>query len=399
MTDRELVDLLPSGALRQYVDYWRPTTDAPAIYLVAGALMSVGTLLKSNVFVSFGGQPIYPNLWMLLLGPSSIYRKTTCIEKARKTVMLAEKGELLLPEEFSREALVRHLSAQPSGLLTAREFGGTLASFSRDYMVGTKELLADLYDSPPTYSRIVGKEELNVEQPCLSMFAASQTNWFLEKVRPIDLQSGFLARVIYMPAFDRPATIAIPPDPDPELGAALKESLLNIMGVEGALAFAPGVKESYARWIVQHEDELFKMDADEAEKLSPFWTRLETSALKLAMILQVSSDQSLVLTQDTLDRALSLVSIVKANLKQLFLREFTFTKDMANRQKVLRLITKRGTAGIERRELMRASNLLQKELDPVIVTLEAEGSIVTGMKSNGQKTYTTTTIGQFASAA
>jgi hypothetical protein len=377
--DKELIDLLPHGALRKYIDYWEPTTDAPAIYLVAGALVTAGTLMKSGPFLPFGGQPIYPNLWVLLLGPSSYYRKTTAVNKCRKTIVdvIGDGAErLLLPEEFSREALVRHLSAHPSGLLTSSEFGGLLASFSRDYMAGTKELLADLYDAPPTYSRIVGKDMLNVVQPCLSLFAASQTNWFLEKVKEIDLQSGFLARVIYMPASTKQKTIPIPPDPDPIAGAELKSLLSDVHGIEGKFEFAGGVVDRYARWMIAHEHELHKMGDGDIGRLSPFWTRLTAIALKLGMIMQVSTDGGLVLTMDTLDRALALSDVLKENLKELFLREFTFTKEMATKQKVLRLVAKHGDVGIERRDLMRASNLYKIEFDRVMETLLEEGSVV-----------------------
>jgi len=37
---------------------------------------------------------------------------------------------------------------------------GALAAFNRDYMSGIKELLADLYDSPPTYERLVGQRTI-----------------------------------------------------------------------------------------------------------------------------------------------------------------------------------------------------------------------------------------------
>ena len=373
MTDQQLLDVLPNGVLKDYVNYWRPTTDAPSIYLVSGALITTASLMRSRVFVSFGGQPLHPNLWILLLGPSSLFRKTTCINKARSTIANLSP-ELLMPEEFSREALVRHLSAQPSGLVTASEFSGTLATLSRDYMAGTKELLADLYDAPPTYSRIVGKERLEVVQPCLSLFAASQTGWFLEKVKEIDLQSGFLARFIYMPAFNKPPSIAIPPDPDSALGDVLHARLRDLTLVEGRLALSPKVVGQYARWMEDHENELLKQD-EQIERLSPFWTRLTATTLKLAMILQVSSDGRLELTEDTLERAIKLTTLFKDNLRQLFLNEFTFTRDMAHKKKVLRLIEKNGEKGIDRRDLMRNSNLLKKDFDPVLQTLIEEGSV------------------------
>jgi hypothetical protein len=64
-----------------YEQYWTPTTDAPREYLVACGLVTVGTVLSHRVYLPFGGDRIYPNLWVVLLGPSSTYRKTTTVKQ------------------------------------------------------------------------------------------------------------------------------------------------------------------------------------------------------------------------------------------------------------------------------------------------------------------------------
>src|SRR6187399_1467737 len=74
----------PIGILRDYEDYWLPTSDAPRVYQVACAMSTLSTVVSNRIWLPFGGQHIYCNLWILILGPSSFYRKSTCIGKAKR---------------------------------------------------------------------------------------------------------------------------------------------------------------------------------------------------------------------------------------------------------------------------------------------------------------------------
>jgi hypothetical protein len=168
---------------------------------------------------------------VLEVGPSSFYRKSTCITKARRTIARLSEGDqqsILLPDEFSREAFLKRLSERWQGLLTYSEFSGALATFGRDYMAGTKELLSDLYDCPETYVRMIGSQTWTLKHVCLSIFAASQTDWFLEKLKAGDLRGGFLARFSYWPAFEKRRFLAVPPEPSAAIGNRLIAGLNDL---------------------------------------------------------------------------------------------------------------------------------------------------------------------------
>ena len=65
-----------------------------------------------------------------------------------------------------------------------------------------------------------------------------------------------------------------------------------------------------------------------------------------------------------LTSAIGLTDFLKAALGKLFEEEIAFTPGMKDRQKVLRLITNR--AGISFRDLLRASSLTKKQLEPAL---------------------------------
>jgi hypothetical protein len=261
------------------------------------------------------------------------------------------------------------LSERAQGLLTYSEFSGALATFGRDYMSGTKELLADLYDSPESYQRIVGQQTWTLNQVCLSILAASQTDWFIEKLKQGDVRGGFLARFTYWPAFEKPRFMAVPVEPNREIHTRLLATLNQLRSVRGAVTFAPGVQASYSKWVEAHERELHR--STHVGELSPFWSRLSIITLKLAMLIQLAHDRSLEISPPAMASALSLTDFLKASLRHLFAEEFAFTKPMQDRQKVLRLIRKH-QSGISRRDLMRASSMLARDFEAVVSTLMQE---------------------------
>src|SRR5688500_6053300 len=86
VAEQQSADLIwepPIGVLRDYENHWLPTSDAPRVYQVACAMSVLSTVVSNRIWLPFGGQSVYCNLWVLILGPSSFYRKSTCIAKAK----------------------------------------------------------------------------------------------------------------------------------------------------------------------------------------------------------------------------------------------------------------------------------------------------------------------------
>ena len=280
----------PAGsALQRFEIYWSALTDAPREYIIPSGLSTIGTVIANRVYVPFGGDRIYGNSWNVLFGPSSTYRKSTVVKFARRTLADLSAGQpdaYVFPDEFSKEAFVSVLSEKPQGLLTYREFSGALAGFSRDYMSGMKELLADLYDCPEHYERVVGKQKLTATNVCLSILAASQTDWLLDKLHENDMRGGFLARFTFWPAFYKRRFLAIPPEPNIQARGELLRHLNTMRKLEGPLVLPTSVRDQYHTWLQEHERQLEALPR--AGQLGPFWSRMGITTLKLALVLHVA---------------------------------------------------------------------------------------------------------------
>ncbi len=365
----------PPGALEDYLQYWGPTSDAPRVYHIACGLVALAGIVENRVYLQFGGDRIYPNLFALILGPSSFYRKSSSLAKAKRTLKESYRGDgagPVLPDEFSREALLKVLSERAQGVLTYSEFSGTLANFGRDYMSGTVQLLADLYDSPAEYKRVIGAQTFTLRNCCLSILAASQTDWFVEKVKASDMRGGFLARFTFWPAFTKGEFLAVPPAPDSTLGKRLLQRLAAIRALEGPVSLEAAAETHYTRWVEMHEREL--NNSLNVADLSPFWSRLSITTLKLAVLLEMSHRVDLRVSVDAVRQAITITEFLKSSLRVLFQQDFAFTQPMKDRQKILRLVLSR--PGVSRRDLLRASNMLARPFEDVLRTLTQEDSIV-----------------------
>jgi Protein of unknown function (DUF3987) len=379
---REWLATTEPNLLTDYVNLWRETTDAPLVYQLAGGLATISTLLGRKVNMDYGSGPLYPNLWILTLGPSSLFRKTTCLTQARNTISAIDESAVF-PDESTREKLISTLSERPDGIFTFSEFGNFLATAKRDYMAGMKELLADLYDCPDRYRRETsGLGMLEIWNPYLVVLATSQTGWFLEKINELDLRSGFLARFLYVPAYTKERHCPFPPPLDQRGFEALVGSLNAVSTLNGRLALDAEAMNRYVAWVEQHERDLAEDDAD---RLSAFWTRLSPIALKLAMILHAAGNRREQRTIDvaTIESTLKLVEVFKLGLRQLFTKDLALTHEQRNREKVLRHITKQTEAGgISRRDLQRATSLTRAAVDEALETLLAEERIEQSFSSS-----------------
>jgi hypothetical protein len=141
--------------------------------------------------------------------------------------------------------------------------------------------------------------------------------------------------------------------------------------MKGAASLPPPVLAQYARWLEAHERQI--ETSSRVGELSPFWSRLSMMTLKFAVLLQAAHDRNLAISSDTMERAIGLTEFLKRALMHLFEDEFAFTKDMQDRQRILRLVERR--SGLSFRDLLRASSMLKRNLDPILDTLAAEGRI------------------------
>ncbi|HKI53426.1 MAG TPA: DUF3987 domain-containing protein [Anaerolineales bacterium] len=86
----------------------------PHLFHQTYALAILSTAIARRVFVNMGAsKSIYPNLYILLSAPSTLYTKTTGYKTALEVMKMAGLSHLLLPDGVTPQSLITELSNRP----------------------------------------------------------------------------------------------------------------------------------------------------------------------------------------------------------------------------------------------------------------------------------------------
>jgi len=282
----QLSEFIPSrGFIKDYCDAASACTDAPVGFhlLMAYALLST---CASKIEMDFGAQPIRPNLWILLLAPTSFFRKSTCLSIARKIINQVDQS-LIMPSEFSKEKLYDIIADRSdflSGAFIWSEFGGVMATLEKTFMAGTKEFFADLFDIPDVYSKSLKKEGSQpIRNGYFSVWTASSISWFVSRIKEVDIQGGFLTRFMFCFVNHKPRNITLPP-PLPEGSKMALASFLTKLRMTGNRArLTPQATEYFHTWSRETEEEMGRQEQGGNSYISLF-RRTTQHALKIAIL-------------------------------------------------------------------------------------------------------------------
>jgi len=141
MSRKNLIDL--------YTEYASNACDAPRIFHLACSYWLASTLVGryARIITSYAPKGLMPNLWVLLIGPSRIVRKTTAMNLA-ESIVDAVEPKLLMPASFTPEALYELFNGLDEGDSVAwvkDEMGGFFKTLEKRYMFGVREILSSLY--------------------------------------------------------------------------------------------------------------------------------------------------------------------------------------------------------------------------------------------------------------
>ena len=88
-----------------YQHYAEEVTDASPDYHAFMGLVTLASVVGNRVFMPWGDTNIYPNMWVILIGKSTLDRKTTSINISKR-LLFRFNHKLIYPNEFSYEKLV-----------------------------------------------------------------------------------------------------------------------------------------------------------------------------------------------------------------------------------------------------------------------------------------------------
>lgn len=208
LTFKSLVipELVTAGEIKSlastFVDDYRTwaeeATDAVPRYHDLAAFMLLSSVIAGNVKLEASYGKLIPNLWGLIIGDSTLTRKTTAMQLAMSFLYDIDIS-LILATEGSAEGILTGLADRPGrvSILFRDEVVGLFNAFSKkDYLAGMPEILTNLYDVPPIYTRRLRKDTITVRDPVFIFFAGGIRDNLYDSVTDDFVLSGFLPRFL-----------------------------------------------------------------------------------------------------------------------------------------------------------------------------------------------------------
>jgi len=180
-----------------YADYAAQVSPmTPRSFHIGAALWLISVPIARRLVLRMAFEDIYPNLFVLWLAATTIFRKTTALEVARR-IARAVFPFLLLPQDFSVEAFLSDLAGREPAYfeqlmpdeaecwrkerdhaaqrgLVLDETSGLLASAGRDYNRGLIEVFLRCSNCDPSFRRLTrGQGRIAIRNSYMSLLTAS----------------------------------------------------------------------------------------------------------------------------------------------------------------------------------------------------------------------------------
>lgn len=314
--EKELLDLIPKGGFYdRYVTY-TSHSEAPLAYHLFSALVGVGANVNRRVWFDMGYYRLFPNLGIIILGPSGI-KKTSA---ANIMVNMLSELEMvkIYSEKLTPEQLIEAMKDMPQGLIYAPEMAVFLGR--QRYMEGIVPLITRFMDCPDVWSsETIMRGKKTLRDVAISSLMCSTLDWFITNTSEDVVSGGFIARNIIVSQEQSPRLEPIPKPGDRQVRTNLMSELSSVHQLQGELTFTPRVMATYDAW---YRDQKRRMGNQPHELLKTYYERKPDHVKRIAMCLHLADHCDLTLCPDCFDRALAILDWIEKFLPAIVRRLF-----------------------------------------------------------------------------
>lgn len=365
-----------SNWLKAYLVY-TAESESPEEYHVWVALSCIAGAIRRKAFFDMGYFSLYPNMYIVLVGPAGRCKKSTAMRIGRG-LLGAVPGLNFTTDSTTRERLIQDLStafADGHSSMTAfsSEFASLLTSSGMDMVV----FLTDIFDSPTDWAHKTKTGGTNrIKAPYLNLIGATTPDW-IAKAMPLDTVGiGLTSRIVFV-FQDTPRVRPAFPTLSAEqmaLHKLLVEDLVSMSHISGEYKLSPEAKANYEEWY-QARIELPNPTGD--PRLNGYYERKPMHLLKLAMILAASHHDELIISTENIDQAKQLFDFVEVKMTKVFANvgKNPLTNDYSE---VEAMIDKMDTRTFGQLMDQFKHSVRKEELAEVLETLVSTGKVIPG---------------------
>lgn len=312
--------------LSAYLKY-SAKSEPPQNYHIWTCLSVIGAALQRKVYLRWGFKTLYPNIYVVLIGPSGC-RKGTAMNIG-KDLLQEINGILMASESTTREALIRDMKdgvntfTDPTdGML---KFHSSVTVFSEELSVflGQQNIkfladLTDWFDASDQWTyRTKGSGTDKLVGVCVNILGATAPDWLRSILPQEAFGGGFTSRVIFVVEDGKKQVVADPriPIEVQQMRPALVHDLEMINSMAGEMTFSEEAMAIYAPWYEQQSRSPVIKDPH----FAGYCERRAIHALKLSMIVSASRSSERIITGGDFQRALALLESVEPKMPRAFL--------------------------------------------------------------------------------
>jgi hypothetical protein len=422
LTPKEEEKALQAGRwIDEYVKFAEQASPmTPSLFHQSFALGILSTAIARRVYTNTSRGKIYPNLYMLLIAPSTLYAKTTGLEVATDLLSMAGLDHFTLPTGVTPQSLITELSHripptfndwdkdgkddwQKERSLAAQrswwmdEAASILDLFKQKNTADLLALILKLFNCPNKISAItIGRGRETVRFAYLTICGPTTPAAMRSHLKtPEFWGDGLFARFLFATPNSPPVCVFFPENVviPPELAkhintlafqrlATPKDSSLGNIEPPPTLE-AAYLPEVYKKWKTYWEA-LFSLSAKKVvpEKLHACYGRFATTALKIAQLLAVSDwaqsaeGNPLIIRQEHWNRAQIMTEEYRASLHRLVedASQPIADEDQEIREKVIaHANTSRNSKREIRQDLHMQAGIQRDRLDKIISQILSDG--------------------------
>lgn len=280
--------------LDQYMVYTRKS-ESPDAYHLWCALSTVASAVRRQVWVNMGHFKVYPNMYVVLVGPPGKCRKSVAINIATK-LLAGIKDVHMSADAITREALIRELKESSKKIfigdeeeydhssvtIVSKELSVFLTANNPDLL----SLLTDLYDNPDHWeyrTKNSGWDKIN--NVWLNKLAASTPSWLVGSVPLSAIGGGYTSRVIFVVEHDVRQKVARPKLGPMEMEAMewCMSKLMELSTVSGEIELTANADRWFEDWYMRSGEQKHT-DA----RFAGYFERKHIHLLKVSMLLSLA---------------------------------------------------------------------------------------------------------------
>ena len=312
--------------LKTYLEYTKDT-ESPDIYHLWCGISAIAGAMKRNCWMDMGPmKPLYPNLYIVLTGPSAEVKKSAALDVAEQLINKLPYIHITR-DKMSPEGLVTKLATQIDAEILAKEGiakkDGTIYVIQDElatmlggisYTQGLTDLLVSLYNCRDEYDVLLKHNPQKVQNTQMNLLAASTPEWLALGMPDVHQSGGFIGRFIFIVAYEPKKKVAFPKLTKKmiKLKELLIGDLLTMSKLRGEFTWTPETIALYEPWYNTYK-------AGEDPRLAEYQGRKPSTVKKLAMIISASSSNSMVVGPQHLRASWTILDRVEHNMADAFM--------------------------------------------------------------------------------